>query len=126
MYRSQEKEWRPTRPHGGRGEEGRRTPVYVRRTACRVERRVNLPRAPLSRDVIFRAGLELVDQEGIGALTMRRLTRALGVAPMSLYTHVPNKEDLVMGVVNEATTEMILPSQETPPWEALRSIIREF
>src|SRR3954453_21234715 len=126
MYRSQEKEWRPTRPHGGRGEEGRRAPVYVRRTVCRVERRVNLARPPLSRDAIFRAGLELVDREGIDALTMRRLARALGVAPMSIYTHVPNKDDLVFGVVAEATTKMVLPPPETPPWDAMRAVIREF
>jgi AcrR family transcriptional regulator len=87
---------------------------------------VNLARAPLSRDAIFRAGLDLVDREGIDALTMRRLARALGVAPMSIYTHVPNKEDLVLGVVNEATTKMVLPPPDTPPWDALRSVIREF
>jgi TetR/AcrR family transcriptional regulator, tetracycline repressor protein len=85
-----------------------------------------LARAPLSRDAIFRAGLELVDSEGIEALTMRRLARTLGVAPMSLYTHVPNKEDLLMGVVNEATTKMVLPPPDTPPWDAMRTVIREF
>jgi TetR/AcrR family tetracycline transcriptional repressor len=87
---------------------------------------VNLSRPPLSRDAIFRAGLDLVDREGIDALTMRRLARALGVAPMSIYTHVPNKEDLVMGVVNEATTKMVLPPPESPPWDAMRAVIREF
>jgi TetR/AcrR family tetracycline transcriptional repressor len=85
-----------------------------------------LARPPLSRDAIFRAGLELVDREGIDALTMRRLAKTLGVAPMSLYTHVPNKEDLVMGVVNEATTKIALPPPDTPPWDAMRSVIREF
>jgi AcrR family transcriptional regulator len=76
--------------------------------------------------VILQVALDLVDREGIGALTMRRLATALGVATMSLYSHVPNKDDLVLGVVNAATAKMALPPPDTPPWEALRSIIREF
>jgi hypothetical protein len=45
---------------------------------------------------------------------------------MSLYSHVATKEDLLLGVVNLATSEFALPSPETPPWEALRSVTREF
>jgi AcrR family transcriptional regulator len=85
-----------------------------------------LTRLVLSADVIFRAALRLVDDKGLEALTMRRLAADLGVAPMSLYGHVPNKEDLLLGLVDAATGEMALPSPETEPWEALRSITREF
>jgi len=85
-----------------------------------------LIRLVLSADVIFRAALRLVDQDGVDALTMRRLASDLGVAPMSLYGHVPNKDDLLVGLVDVATAEIVLPPPETEPWEALRSITREF
>lgn len=80
----------------------------------------------LSADGIFRAALDLVDAEGLDALTMRRLAADLGVATMSLYGHVPNKDDLLTGVVNLATREIELPAPDAPPWDALRAIIREF
>ena len=76
--------------------------------------------------MIFEAALRLVDQEGIEALTMRRLAADLGVATMSLYSHVPNKDQLLLGVVNLATSEIVLPEPGTPPWEALRVITRDF
>ncbi len=80
----------------------------------------------LSAEVIFEAALRLVDQEGIDALTMRRLAGELGVATMSLYSHVANKDQLLLGVVNLATGEITTPEPGTPPWEALRIITRDF
>lgn len=80
----------------------------------------------LSADLIFAAALRLVDDEGLEALTMRRLAETIGVATMSLYSYVDTKEDLVRGVLNLVTSELTLPSQDTPPWVALRTINREF
>jgi TetR/AcrR family tetracycline transcriptional repressor len=80
----------------------------------------------LNAEGIFRAALRLVDAEGIEALTMRRLASELGVAPMSLYGHVPTKEHLLLGLVNMVTKEIALPGPDTPPWEALRGVTRNF
>ncbi len=85
-----------------------------------------MTKGALSADGIFRAALALVDAEGLEALTMRRLAADLGVATMSLYGHVPNKDDLLTGMVDLATAEITLPPPDTPPWDALRTIIREF
>jgi AcrR family transcriptional regulator len=85
-----------------------------------------LAKASLTPEGIFRTALDLVDAEGLEALTMRRLATELDVAPMSIYGHVSNKEDLVLGVVNAATSEIGLPGPGTPPWEALRVVTREF
>lgn len=49
----------------------------------------------LSRERIVTAVVELLDQHGIGWLSMRKLASEIGVAPMSLYTHVRSKEDLL-------------------------------
>lgn len=56
------------------------------------------PRQPLTRERIVRAALELIDEAGLGALTMRRLGSALGVEAMSLYKHVANKDAILDGV----------------------------
>ena len=80
----------------------------------------------LSADGIFRAALRLADAEGLDALTMRGLAAELGVATMSLYGHVPTKDDLLLGVVNLVASEIGLPAPGAPPWEALKSITREF
>jgi AcrR family transcriptional regulator len=52
-----------------------------------------LPR--LNRARVVAAAIALADAEGIEGLTMRRLSRHLGVVPMALYTHVANKDDLL-------------------------------
>lgn len=64
------------------------------------------PRKPntpvLSRERIVSAALHLVDRDGLPALTMRKLAAELGVAPMTLYYHVPDKaalEDLIFDAV---------------------------
>jgi AcrR family transcriptional regulator len=51
--------------------------------------------AGLSRERVCKEALALVDEEGLEALTMRRLGARLGVEAMSLYRHVRNKADLL-------------------------------
>ncbi|MGK5636788.1 TetR/AcrR family transcriptional regulator C-terminal domain-containing protein [Streptomyces sp. URMC 126] len=62
-------------------------------------RRARGERAGLTRERILDAAVELVDREGLKALTMRRLGAALGVEAMTLYHHVPNKDALLDGLV---------------------------
>ena len=64
-------------------------------------------RLPLSRERVFRSAVALVDAEGLGALTMRRLAEALGVEAMSLYHHVSNKEGVLDGIVEVIVGEML-------------------
>jgi AcrR family transcriptional regulator len=85
-----------------------------------------LARVILSADLIFSSALRLVDEEGLEALTMRHLAETIGVATMSLYSHVATKEDVLRGVLNLVTGEFTLPAPDVPPWDALRMINREF
>ncbi len=55
-------------------------------------------RKPLSRERVLWAAVELADEGGLDALTMRGLAERLGVEAMSLYHYVANKEDLLDGV----------------------------
>ncbi len=73
-------------------------------------------RAPLSRDRVLRAAIDLVDQSGIESLSMRKLGQELGVEAMSLYNHVANKDDLLDGIVDLVLGEFDLPSSEER-WE---------
>ena len=49
----------------------------------------------LSRRGIAEAALALTDEEGIGALTTRRLAQRLGVEGPSLYNHIASRDDLL-------------------------------
>ena len=75
------------------------------------------PRLPLSRDRVLQAALELVDESGIEALTMRRLGQTLGYEAMSLYNHVRNKDDLLDGILDLVLAETEPPSQDEE-WDA--------
>ena len=49
----------------------------------------------LSRARIVAAAVTIADVDGLDAVSMPRLARMLGSAPMSLYRHVPHKDALV-------------------------------
>ena len=83
-------------------------------------------RPPLSRETIFEAALRIVDAEGVDGLTMRRLAGELEVGTMSLYSHVPNKDDLLDGLVGTVAGQMALPPAGMPWREAVRYMLMEF
>ena len=49
----------------------------------------------LSQAAIVDAALEIIDLEGLDALTMRTVAHRLGTGPASLYAHVGSKEELI-------------------------------
>jgi TetR/AcrR family transcriptional regulator, tetracycline repressor protein len=84
-------------------------------------------RPPLSRDRIAGAALELIDQEGLSGLSMRKLGAQLGVEAMSLYHYVRNKDDLLDAVVDRLYGEIDLPAVEDEEWErTIRAGVRSF
>jgi AcrR family transcriptional regulator len=64
---------------------------------------------PLTQQRITTAAIALLDQSGVGALTMRRLGGKLGVEAMSLYKHVANKDQLLADVVEHIISEIRVP-----------------
>ena len=69
-------------------------------------------RKPLSRERIFESALALADENGIDAVSMRKLGQQLGYEAMSLYNHVANKDDLLDGMLDLVLAEMEAPAQE--------------
>ena len=72
----------------------------------------------LSREAIAAAGLQIVDTEGLDAMTMRRVAEVLDTGAASLYAHVANKEELLELVVEQVIGEVVVPSEPDPErWE---------
>jgi TetR/AcrR family transcriptional regulator, tetracycline repressor protein len=59
------------------------------------DRKPRVPRHTLDRDAIAAAALDLMDRDGVRALTIRALAARLGVAPMSLYNHATTKDEIL-------------------------------
>jgi AcrR family transcriptional regulator len=72
----------------------------------------------LSREQIVRAAIALADAEGLKALSMRRVAARLGVGTMSLYWHVPSKDDLLDLVRDKIMGEVELPPEPAGNWRA--------
>lgn len=68
----------------------------------------------LSREAITSAALEIVDAEGLDAVTMRTVAHALGTGAASLYAHVSGKEELLELVVERAIGEVRVPEVGEP------------
>ncbi|HEX7197641.1 MAG TPA: TetR/AcrR family transcriptional regulator C-terminal domain-containing protein [Candidatus Limnocylindria bacterium] len=81
-------------------------------------------RAPLTRERVLRAAIDLADEGGIESLSMRRLGQELGVEAMSLYNHVANKDDILNAIVDMVVSEFDLPSREVEWKAALRGSAR--
>ncbi len=64
------------------------------------------PRSMLDVDRIVAAAVRLADAEGLAALSMRRVAAELGVAAMTLYTHVPGKGELVDLMLDDVLGEL--------------------
>jgi AcrR family transcriptional regulator len=73
-------------------------------------------RRRLSRERVLRAAIAHADAGGLEALTMRTLAEELGVAPMALYRHIANKDDLVDAMVDVVFSEIDLPAS-TEGWK---------
>lgn len=67
----------------------------------------------MNREVIVTAALELVRDEGIAALTMRRVAELLDVSAMSLYRHLADRQALLIGML-DAVAHTIRPAPPNP------------
>ncbi|MFX1820628.1 TetR/AcrR family transcriptional regulator C-terminal domain-containing protein [Pseudarthrobacter sp. CC4] len=79
----------------------------------------------LSRELVLTKALEVVDAEGLEALTMRRLGQELGRDPMSLYRYAENRAALLDGVTELVLNELTI-HPDDPDWKAqLRRIAHD-
>ncbi|MDB5424850.1 MAG: TetR family transcriptional regulator [Phenylobacterium sp.] len=76
------------------------------------------PKPSRSVEEVVLAAIGIADAEGLPALSMRRVAEALGLSPMSLYTYVPSKAELVDLMLDQAAMEIEEPSPALPGWRA--------
>ena len=87
----------------------------------------------LSKATVAERALRLGDDEGVDAVTIRRLAQELGVTPMALYWHFKNKDELLLGIVDHALSTVRADRDAADPWqkqlramlEALVTLMRE-
>ncbi|MFC6014275.1 mycofactocin system transcriptional regulator MftR2 [Nocardia lasii] len=78
----------------------------------------------LSESEIVDAALKVVREDGVEKLSMRRLSRELGVSPMAPYYYVADKRELLDLVASAALLGVRKPPRESGPWqERLRDLI---
>jgi AcrR family transcriptional regulator len=73
-------------------------------------------RPALSRAEITRAAVELADEDGLQAVSMRRVAARLGAGAMSLYWYVNSKEDLHELMADAVIGEIELPDRRSGDW----------
>jgi AcrR family transcriptional regulator len=82
-------------------------------------------REPISREAIVTAAIQLLDREGLGALSMRRLAEELGTGAASLYWHVGSKDGLLDLVFDQVIGEGQVPDPDPARWrEQLKAVAR--
>jgi AcrR family transcriptional regulator/DNA-binding transcriptional regulator YhcF (GntR family) len=82
------------------------SPVPARRTPAATR---PADRGPGGAERIVAAAITVADAEGLAALSMRRVATELGAAPMSLYRHVTDKDDLILQMMNTVFARPRLP-----------------
>ena len=69
---------------------------------------------PVTPEAVVDAALRVIDDEGLDALTMRRLAHDLGVEPVTIYRQLPNKDAILAGVAEKLWREMAPPDAAAP------------
>ena len=79
-------------------------------------------RGPLNVQRVVAEAMAIADEDGVAALSMRRLAHRLGYEVMALYNHVANKEALLSLMVDAVADEIDDQGQDAAPLEAVRDI----
>ena len=86
--------WVVTRPRSG-------TVVAARQPAAASRRR------PVARAELVGTAMRIADDEGLAAVTMRRLAATLGVPTMSVYGNLAGKDDLTLAMIDAALADAV-------------------
>jgi AcrR family transcriptional regulator len=82
--------------------------------------------SPITRDQVLHAALRIIDDDGVEALSMRRLGRDLGRDPMAVYRYADTKTALLDGVVELVLDELTVDATDEDWQSQLRTVARRF
>jgi AcrR family transcriptional regulator len=82
-------------------------------------------RDPITREAIVQTAIRVLDQEGLDALSMRRIAEQLDTGAASLYWHVGSKDGLLDLIFDQVIGEVEVPRPEPQRWqEQLKEVAR--
>jgi AcrR family transcriptional regulator len=84
---------------------------------ARGERDPHTARPALSRARMVAAALQVLDAEGLAAVSMRRVAAELGTGPASLYAHVGDKQELLDLVLDAVLGGVEVPTPDADRWQ---------
>lgn len=79
-------------------------------------------RPPLTKEMILTKAIEIADQGGINALSMRKLATELDIQAMSLYYHFKTKDDLIANMADKLVVHIDFSSNDeesSPDWRSI-------
>lgn len=80
----------------------------------------------LSREVIVKAALALIDADGLESFSLRTLAQRLGVYPTAVYWYVPNRNELMALIVTHIL-DKVEPQRRRRAWQqSLRDVFINF
>ncbi len=109
------------RPHPGPQAIGRCYP-----SGTSVSLMVEQPRRALTREQVVNTAVELIDDVGLDAFSVRTLATRLGVTPMAIYWHVSDKDDLLTAVLDSVLAEIDGTDLPEAPFDALLEVGRRY
>ena len=84
-----------------------------------------LPRGSLTRELLVRESLRLLDKDGVAGFSLPKLGRALGADPTAIYRHFASKDDLVLAIAEAMIEKGLDGIEPSACWvETLRDIAR--
>lgn len=86
-------------------------------------------REPLSRASVLESARRILVDEGLDAVSLRRVASALGVTAPALYAYVKDKQDLLRGIVEielDGLKERFGAVRDPDPWDRLRSMAHTY
>ena len=90
------------------------------------------PRPKVELKALVRAAIEIADAEGLGAVSTRRVAEKVGISPMSFYTYIPGKAELLDLMLDTVSGQEIgeVPEFDPAQWRANLTLmafgLREF
>ncbi|MDH2429422.1 TetR family transcriptional regulator [Sphaerisporangium sp. TRM90804] len=79
----------------------------------------------LTREAVVEQALALGDEEGVDAVTIRRLAGRLGVTPMALYWHFKHKDELMSALAEHAMSGVTAELSPGDPWRVRLRVMVE-
>ncbi len=92
-----------------------------------VSRRNRPAKAPLSRDVVVAAALQILERDGLAGLSLRRVASALDTGAASLYVYLANLEELHALMLDRALEAVKAPAARGSLWrDRLKALLLSY